>query len=179
LAFFPRRLRHSQIRQRCLGRAKHRDLAIRPQVSKGRAKADGKCAPRRRKGFAPHLERIETVIEPEELAEHVGKQKVLIGKDVSERLDVAPAKFCVIVTRLPRCLQGRRRRHRRRRPRPISSKEAFRRSASGPNRRRQICRWPAALPAGAIYARDHDELDRPLMAQWMGKLGFQLEIMAD
>ncbi|MGY4198985.1 hypothetical protein ACVIM9_008326 [Bradyrhizobium sp. USDA 4520] len=76
--------------------------AIKAQVSKGRAQADGKRAPRRRKGFAPHLERIEAVIEPEELAEHAGKQKVLIGEDVSERLDVVPAKFRVIVTRRPR-----------------------------------------------------------------------------
>lgn len=76
--------------------------AIKAQVSKGRAQADGKRAPRGRKGFAPHLERVETVIEPEELAEHAGKQKVLIGEDVSERLDVVPAKFRVIVTRRPR-----------------------------------------------------------------------------
>jgi hypothetical protein len=47
--------------------------AIRAQVSKGRKQTDGKRAPRRRKGFAPHLERIETIIEPEELAEHAGK----------------------------------------------------------------------------------------------------------
>lgn len=62
--------------------------------------------PRRRQGFAPYLERIETVIEPEELAEHAVKQKVLIGENVSERLDVVPVKFRVIAT----CLQegGRR-----------------------------------------------------------------------
>ncbi|MCP1909845.1 hypothetical protein J2R96_002325 [Bradyrhizobium elkanii] len=49
-----------------------------------------------------HLERVEIVIEPEELAEHAGKQKVLIGEDVSERLDVVPVKFHVIVTRRPK-----------------------------------------------------------------------------
>jgi transposase len=31
-----------------------------------------------------------------------GKQKVVIGEDVSERLDVVPAKFRVIVTRRPK-----------------------------------------------------------------------------
>jgi transposase len=31
----------------------------------------------------------------------------------------------------------------------------------------------------AIYARDKVELDRKLMAQWMGKLGFELDILAD
>jgi transposase len=35
-------------------------------------------------------------------AEHAGKQKVLIGEDVSERLDVVPAKFRVIITRRPK-----------------------------------------------------------------------------
>ncbi|RXH29736.1 hypothetical protein XH99_13000 [Bradyrhizobium nanningense] len=69
--------------------------AIKAQVSKDREQADGKRAPRRRKGFAPDLKRIETVIDPEDLAEHAGK-KVLIGEDVSEGLDVAPAKFRVI-----------------------------------------------------------------------------------
>ena len=31
-----------------------------------------------------------------------GKQKVLIGEDVAERLDVIPARFRVIVTRRPK-----------------------------------------------------------------------------
>lgn len=29
-----------------------------------------------------------------------------------------------------------------------------------------------------IYARDGVELDRSLMAQWMGRLGFELELLA-
>ncbi len=76
--------------------------AIRAQVNKGRERPEGKRPPRPRKGFAPHLERVEVVTEPEELPEHAGKQKVLIGEDVSERLDVVPAKFRVIVTRRPK-----------------------------------------------------------------------------
>lgn len=71
-------------------------------MNKGADHPDGKRPPRLRKGFAPHLERIEVVIEPDELPEHAGKQKVLIGEDVSERLDVVPAKFRVIVTRRPK-----------------------------------------------------------------------------
>lgn len=76
--------------------------AIRAKVSKGAAHTDSKCPPRPRKGFSPHLERVEVLIEPDELPEHAGKQKVLIGEDVSERLDVVPAKFRVIVTRRPK-----------------------------------------------------------------------------
>ncbi|WP_446471736.1 IS66 family transposase, partial [Bradyrhizobium australafricanum] len=154
--------------------------AIKAQVSKGREQADGKRAPRRRKGFAPHLERIETVIEPEELAEHAGKQKVLIGEDVSERLDVVPAKFRVIVTRRPRyafknadgVIQA---------PAPahiieggIPTEALLAQIA--------VAKYADGLPLyrqEAICARDHVELDRQLMAQWMGKLGFELEIVAD
>ena len=54
------------------------------------------------KGFPPHLERVEVVVELEDLPEHAGKQEVLSGKDVTERLDVIPAKFRVIVTRRPK-----------------------------------------------------------------------------
>ncbi|RWR04034.1 IS66 family transposase, partial [Paenirhodobacter populi] len=75
--------------------------ALQAQVGNGRP-AGEKRAPRPRKDFAPHLERIEVVIEPEDLPEHEGKQKVLIGEDVSQRLDVVPAKFRVIVTRRPK-----------------------------------------------------------------------------
>ncbi|MBP1299638.1 MULTISPECIES: IS66 family transposase [Bradyrhizobium] len=154
--------------------------AIKAQVSKGRAQADSKRAPRRRKGFAPHLERIETVIEPEELAEHAGKQKVLIGEDVSERLDVVPVKFRVIVTRRPKyafknadgVIQA---------PAPahiieggIPTEALLAQIA--------VAKYADGLPLyrqEAIYARDKVELDRQLMAQWMGKLGFELEILAD
>lgn len=154
--------------------------AIKAQVSEGREQADGKRAPRRRKGFAPHLERIEVVIEPEELAEHAGKQKVLIGEDVSERLDVVPVKFRVVVTRRPKyafknedgVIQA---------PAPahiieggipteaLLAQIAVSKYADGQPLYRQE----------AIYARDQVELDRQLMAQWMGKLGFELEIVAD
>src|SRR5690606_1643684 len=57
------------------------------EIEAGLAARDKQAAPPRasrpRKGFAPHLERIA----------------VRIGEDVSERLDVTPAKFRVIVTR--------------------------------------------------------------------------------
>lgn len=101
--------------------------AIRAQVNKGRERPEGKRPPRPRKGFAPHLERVEVVIEPEELPEHAGKQKVLIGEDVSERLDVMPAKFRVIVTRRQSMPSKTRTASSRRRRRHTSSRPAFRR----------------------------------------------------
>src|SRR5690606_34292361 len=70
-----------------------------------REKQSGQTASRPsrpRKGFAPHLERVEEVIEPEVPAECAGLEPVRIGEDVTERLDVTPARFRVIVTRRPK-----------------------------------------------------------------------------
>jgi hypothetical protein len=47
-----------------------------------------------------HLERVEVVIEPE-LSCACGAERHVIGEDVSERLDIIPAQFRVIVTRRP------------------------------------------------------------------------------
>ena len=48
-----------------------------------------------------HLERVEVVIEPE-LSCGCGAERHVIGEDVSERLDIIPAQFRVIVTRRPK-----------------------------------------------------------------------------
>jgi hypothetical protein len=58
-----------------------------------------KRPPRPRKGFAAHLERVEVVIDP---AGCEGLERIRIGEDVCERLDVTPAQFRVIVTRRPK-----------------------------------------------------------------------------
>jgi transposase len=153
--------------------------ALRAQVCKGQALQE-KRAPRPRKGFPPHLERVEVVIEPDDLPEHAGKQKVLIGEDVAERLDVIPAKFRVIITRRP--------------------KYAFKGwdgviQALAPNHiiesglpseallaQIAVSKYTDGLPLyrqEGIYARDGVDLDRRLMAQWMGRVGFELDILAD
>jgi transposase len=49
-----------------------------------------------------HLPRVEEVIEPESLVCACGGCLHCIGEDVSERLDVIPAQFRVIVTRRPK-----------------------------------------------------------------------------
>ncbi|MER9203985.1 IS66 family transposase, partial [Mesorhizobium sp. M0933] len=67
--------------------------AIQAQMEKSAGGSKAKRAPRPRKGFAAHLERIEVVIEPETPAGCEALEKILIGEDVSERLDVTPAKF--------------------------------------------------------------------------------------
>ncbi|WEJ13996.1 IS66 family transposase [Sinorhizobium prairiense] len=153
--------------------------AIRSELDRA-AKDKPKRAPRPRKGFAAHLERIEEVIEPEIPAGCEGLSKVLIGEDRSERLDVVPPKFRVIVTRRP--------------------KYAFRGSdgvvqalapahiieGGLPTERLlayiAVSKYADGLPLyrqEAIYLRDGVEISRSLMAQWMGHLGFELQMLAD
>ena len=153
--------------------------ALRAQTGQGRS-SDEKRPPRARKGFPPHLERVEVVIEPEDLPEHAGKQKVLIGEDVSERLDVIPAKFRVIVTRRPKyafkgwdgVIQALAPAHIIESGLPTEALLA----------QIAVSKYADGLPLyrqEGIYARDLVDLDRRLMAQWMGRIGFELEILAD
>src|SRR6187399_602415 len=137
-------------------------------------------APRPRKGFAAHLERVEVVIEPEIPAGCEGLEKVLIGEDMSERLDMMPAKFRVIVTRRPKYAY-------RNRDGVIQAPAPPHIIESGiPTEallaQIAVSKYADGLPLyrqEAIYARDQVELDRSLIAQWMGKVGFELQPLAD
>lgn len=154
--------------------------AIQAKVSQGRDPDATKRAPRQRKGFPPHLERVHVVIEPDELPEHVGKQKVLIGEDTSERLDVIPPKFRVIVTHRPKyafknedgVIQAAAAAHIVEGGIPTEALLAY----------IAVSKYGDGLPLyrqEAIFLRDDVEIDRGLMARWMGKLGFELQILAD
>ena len=147
------------------------------EIQAGLDKAKGKPhvqrPPRPRKGFAAHLERIEVVIEPEDLPGCEGLEKVKIGEDSSERLDVTPVKFRIIVTRRPKyAYRGRD---------GVIQAPAPAHIVEGgiPTQallaQIAVAKYADGLPLfrqQAIYARDGVELDRSLMAQWMGKLGF-------
>jgi len=154
--------------------------AIQALVEKGRGPGAAKRAPRPRKGFPPHLERIHVVIEPDELPEHAGKQKILIGEDTSERLDVIPPKFRVIVTHRPKyafknedgVIQALAPAHIVESGIPTEALLSY----------IAVSKYGDGLPLyrqEAIFLRDHVEVDRGIMARWMGKLGFELEILAD
>ena len=109
-----------------------------------------------------------------------GLEKVLIGEDVSERLDVMRAKFRVIVTRRPKYAY-------RNRDGVIQAPAPPHIIESGiPTEallaQIAVSKYADGLPLyrqEAIYARDQVELDRSLMAQWMGKVGFELQPLAD
>lgn len=139
-------------------------------------------APRSRKKLPDHLERIEVVIEPEAMGCACGcEARVQIGEDVSERLDVVPARFRVIVTRRPRyacaaCHEGIVQA-----PAPARLIEAGI-PTEGLLAHIAVAKYGDGLPLyrqEAIYARDRLVLGRNLMAGWMGRVGFHLEPLAD
>ena len=154
--------------------------AIDAELETTAAKDKPTRAPRPRKGFAPHLERIEQVIEPEVPPGCEDLEKVLIGEDVSERLDVTAAKFRVLVTRRPKyAYRGRDGVIQAPAPPHIIESgiptEALLAQIA-------VAKYADGLPLyrqEAIYARDKTELSRSLMAQWMGKVGFELQPLAD
>jgi transposase len=123
-----------------------------------------------------HLPRIEEVTEPESTLCDCGCARHVIGEDVSERLDIVPAQFRVIVTRRP--------------------KYACRSCEGG------IVQAPAPahlIPGGMpteatvahvivskyadhlplyrqvqIYSRQGIDLDRSTLAAWVGRAAFEL-----
>ncbi|WP_436004478.1 IS66 family transposase, partial [Rhizobium sp. LjRoot30] len=120
------------------------------------------------------------VIEPNIPDDCVGLEKVLIGEDSSERLDVVPPKFRVIVTRRPKyAFRGR--------DGVIQAAAPAHIIESGlPSERLlayiAVSKYADGLPLyrqEAIYMRDGVEISRSLMAQWMGHLGFELQLLAD
>ena len=134
--------------------------------------------PRPRKALPAGLERVEVVMEPDELACSCGScERVKIGEDVSERLDVVPSRFQVIVTRRPRyackgCHQG------------VIQAEAPPRLIEGGLATEAllahiaVSKYADGLPLyrqEGIYAREKVELGRSVMASWMGRVGFHLD----
>ncbi|RWN86073.1 MAG: IS66 family transposase [Mesorhizobium sp.] len=149
------------------------------------ARPTGERRPREarpRKAFPAHLERVEIVIEPEAVACACGScQPVRIGEDVSERLDVTPAKFRVIVTRRPKygCAQCKEGVSQAPAPGHIVEagvpSEALLAHVA-------VSKYADGLPLyrqEGIYARDGVEISRNTMANWMGHVGFHLAPLAD
>ena len=154
--------------------------AIEAELAEAGGKDKPERAPRPRKEFGAHLERVEIVIEPEVPPGCEGLEKVLIGEDVSKRLDVTPAKFHLIVTRRPKYAY-------RNHDGVVQAPAPAHLIESGlPTEallaQIAVAKYADGLPLyrqEAIYARDGVDLDRSLMAQWMGKLGFELRPLAD
>jgi transposase len=106
--------------------------------------------------------------------------EVLIGEDRSERLNVIPPKFRIIVTRRPKyafrehdgVLQALAPAHIIEGGLPSEGLLAY----------IAVSKYADGLPLyrqEAIYLRDSVVLSRSLMAQWVGHLGFELRILSD
>lgn len=107
--------------------------------------------------------------------------RVKIGEDVSERLDVVPAKFRVIVTRRPKYACKACREGVVQAPAPARLIEAGLPTEAllAPV---AVSKYSDGLPLyrqAEIYRRDGADLGRNLMAGWMGRVGFHLEPLAE
>jgi len=128
-----------------------------------------------------HLPRIEEVIEPESLTCACGSCLHCIGEDVSERLDIVPAQFRVIVTRRPKfacrsCTDG-----------VVQAPAPARLIPGGLPTEATIAhvlvsKYADHLPLyrqAQIYGRQGVDLDRSTLADWVGRAAFELRPVFD
>ncbi len=79
------------------------DIEVAADKALGKASKPKLIAKRNKGNLPAHLERIEQVIEPENTACPCGcGEMVKVGEDRTERLDVVPAQFRVLVTVRPK-----------------------------------------------------------------------------
>lgn len=128
-----------------------------------------------------HLPRIEQIIEPESLVCGCGGGLHRIGEDVSERLDVIPAQFRVIVTRRPKyacrsCTDG-----------VVQAPSPARLIPGGLPTEAMVAhvlvsKYADHLPLyrqAQIYSRQGVDLDRSTLADWVGRAAFELRPVYD
>lgn len=145
------------------------------------AKRPAKPRSTNRGALPKHLPRIEEIIEPDSLICGCGSGLHCIGEDVSERLDVIPAQFRVIVTRRPKyacrsCTEG------------VAQAPAPARLISGglPTEAMVahvlVSKYADHLPLyrqAQIYSRQGIDLDRSTLADWVGRAAFELRPVYD
>ena len=128
-----------------------------------------------------HLPRIEEIIEPESLICACGGCLHRIGEDVSERLDVVPAQFRVIVTRRPKyacraCTDG-----------VVQAPAPAHLIQSGLPTEATVahvlvCKYADHLPLyrqAQIISRQGIDLDRSTLADWVGRAAYELRPVFD
>jgi transposase len=134
------------------------------------------------RGVLPkHLPRVEEVIAPEDVTCGCGAARHVIGEDVSERLDIVPAQFRVLVTRRPKyacrsCEAG------------IVQAPAKPRLIEGGMPTEAtiasviVSKYADHLPLyrqSQIYARQGGDIDRSTLAFWVGKAAYELRPVHD
>ena len=143
-----------------------------------RAREEEPRKPKRNRGHLPaHLPRIERVIEPASTLCPCGcGEMARIGEDVSERLDVIPAQFQVLVTRRPRYAC-------RRCSQAVAQAHAPEHVVPGGLPTERLIAWiivskfgdhlPFYRQAG-IFERQGLHLDRGTLGNWVGRACFHL-----
>jgi len=138
--------------------------------------------PRGPRRLPKDLPREERVLEPEDLTCSCGcAQMVRIGGDRSERLDVTPAQFQLIVTIRPRyaCPKGRTG-IRQAPPAPALIEGGLATEALLAHV--AVAKFADHLPLycqSQIMARQGVEIDRSTLADWMGKVSFHIAPIVD
>ncbi len=143
------------------------DVALRP----------GKPRKSNRGHLPKHLPRVEEVIEPEDTQCSCGAERHIIGEDTSERLDIIPAQFRVIVTRRPKyacrsCEAGIVQAPAK--PRLIEGGMPTEATVASVI----VSKYADHLPLyrqSQIYARQGVDLDRSTLASWVGKAAYELK----
>ena len=128
-----------------------------------------------------HLPRIEEVIEPESTTCDCGHERHVIGEDISERLDIVPAQFRVIVTRRPKyacrsCEGG-----------IVQAPAPAHLIPGGMPTEATVAhvivsKYADHLPLyrqAQIYSRQGIDLDRSTLAAWVGRAAFELTPVYD
>lgn len=145
-------------------------------------KTTGASKPRAGRGVLPkHLPRIEEVIAPDDVTCGCGSERHIIGEDVSERLDIVPAQFRVIVTRRPKyacrsCEAGIIQAPAK--PRLIEGGMPTEATVASVI----VSKYADHLPLyrqSQIYARQGVDIDRSTLASWVGKAAHELKPVHD
>lgn len=134
------------------------------------------------RGVLPkHLPRVEELIAPEDVTCGCGAERHIIGEDVSERLDIVPAQFRVLVTRRPKyacrsceagIIQAPAKPHLVEGGMPTEATIAS----------VIVSKYADHLPLyrqSQIYARQGVDIDRSTLAFWVGKAAHELKPVHD
>lgn len=145
------------------------------------AKRPAKPRAANRGSLPKHLPRIEEVIEPESMTCACGGCLHCIGEDISERLDIIPTQFRVIVTRRPKyacrsCTDG-----------VVQAPAPARLIPGGMPTEATVAhvlvsKYADHLPLyrqAQIYSRQGVNLDRSTLADWVGRAAFELRPVFD
>lgn len=152
------------------------------QSSPAPSKPRRKAAKRNRGHLPAHLPRIEQIIEPDTKVCACGCTKLVpIGEDRSERLDVIPAQFRVIVTVRPRYAYSRCDGGILQAPAPphlieggLPTEALMAHVAVA-----KFCDHLPLYRQSQIYARSGIELDRSTLASWCGVTSHHLTMIVD